>query len=902
MVESAQAVHRTIVVVDVEGFGDPRRTLPHQVATRAGLYRVVADGLQAAGVPWGDCYHEDRGDGVFVLVEPRYAKTPLVEVLPTALVRALRAHNDISPAAQQVRLRLAVHAGEVVFDRHGVTSTAVTTAFRLLDALPVKRALADSLGLVALVVSRWVFDEVVRHSAVLDPATFRPFEVTVKEVRETVWIALPDHPYPADSTVLDRLAKSVAPDYGGRVPRQLPVAPASLVGRNEQLRWLEAAVDIPTADAVVVAVIAGTAGVGKTALALHWGHRNRDRFPDGELFVDLRGFSTDTETVDPGVVIHDFLLALGIKSAAIPSHTDARIALFRSMTADRRMLVVLDNAADEAQLRPLLATGAGSLVLVTSRQVLGGMEAQVRLRLEVLTPGASMELLASIASRERVACEPAEALQVVELCGRLPLALRIAGNRLAARPGWTVKHLADRLRDQRRRLSALTSGDLRVRTAFEMSYRQLNGEAAMVFRRLSLVPGADFTPQIAATLSAMDRSAAEEVLEELVDMSLLDTAAVPGRYLFHDLIRVFASERLAEEEPARLVERATRRMATWLLSTATTAAQFFGPDARQTPSGPLGGFDDADTWLAAETANWLGALRWATTTGMHTEVLALATAVHWYSDQRGHGQIWEQVFTAGVAAARALNSTRDEAVQLNFLTWTLAVLLRRYHDALTLHDQAWRAALTAGDTREQAWAMFYRAITELRLGQLEQSQTSAQRARQLFGEADYPLGGLICSIHLGQVLYDLRRHNEAVELYQRLVATVRSGQFKLASTMRDEMTAVLLVRIGDNLVELGRWMEVLEAVDEATDLARKTHAMSTQSDAGYLRGLALHRLGRLSEAKISLEQTLNIVTEQPYPRSARVLDALAQLCSDLGDPDGAERYRTRAAGTRPTSR
>ncbi|MBY8851852.1 hypothetical protein K7G98_27610, partial [Saccharothrix sp. MB29] len=196
MAGPGQAVHRTIVVVDVEGFGDARRTLPHQVATRAGLYRMVINALGAAGVPWQDCHHEDRGDGVFVLVPPEYAKAPLVEVLPGALAQALRGHNDASPSAQHVRLRVAVHAGEVVFDRHGVTSTAVTTAFRLLDALAVKRALADSPGLVALVVSRWVFDEVVRHSAVLDPATFRPVSVAVKEVRDTAWLALPDHPYP----------------------------------------------------------------------------------------------------------------------------------------------------------------------------------------------------------------------------------------------------------------------------------------------------------------------------------------------------------------------------------------------------------------------------------------------------------------------------------------------------------------------------------------------------------------------------------------------------------------------------------------------------------------------------------------------------------------------------------
>ncbi|TCO53774.1 hypothetical protein [Actinocrispum wychmicini] len=196
-------VHRTIVLVDVEGFGARHRTLPHQLGIRAGLYRMVAAALESAGVPLDACYREDRGDSVFVLVPPEYPKAPLMEVLPEALARAVRGHNNTSHDAARVRLRLAVHAGEVAFDDHGATSTAVTTAFRLLDATPLKQALADSPGVLAMIVSRLVFDEVVRHSATLNPATFRPVEVAVKEIRDMAWIALPDHPYPPDHAVLD---------------------------------------------------------------------------------------------------------------------------------------------------------------------------------------------------------------------------------------------------------------------------------------------------------------------------------------------------------------------------------------------------------------------------------------------------------------------------------------------------------------------------------------------------------------------------------------------------------------------------------------------------------------------------------------------------------------------------
>ncbi|WP_410663386.1 hypothetical protein [Amycolatopsis sp. lyj-84] len=203
---AGSAVHRTILVVDVEGFGDPRRTLPHQLSTRAGLYRVLEQALRAAGVRWTDCYHEDRGDGVLVLIPPESPKAPLVEVLPGALAQALRCRNAAVPLEQQTRLRIAVHAGEIAFDDHGATSTALITTFRLLDAAALKHALAGSPGTVALIVSRWIFDEVVRHSALLDAATFRSVPVAVKETQETAWIALPDHPYPHDPAALDQIA------------------------------------------------------------------------------------------------------------------------------------------------------------------------------------------------------------------------------------------------------------------------------------------------------------------------------------------------------------------------------------------------------------------------------------------------------------------------------------------------------------------------------------------------------------------------------------------------------------------------------------------------------------------------------------------------------------------------
>ncbi|MBW4721415.1 outer membrane protein assembly factor BamB family protein [Saccharothrix obliqua] len=202
------AVHRTVVVVDVEGFGDPGRTTADQVAVRDALYGLLRGAVERAGVRWEDCHHEDRGDGVVVLAPADTAKSVFVDVVPDALATALREHNATHGSAQRIRLRMAVHAGEVAYDRHGVTAPAVTFTFRLVDAEPLKAAHRASPGSLALVVSPWFFDEVVRHSRVVDPATFRPVEIAVKETTTRAWIALPDHPYPADPT---RLAAATPP-------------------------------------------------------------------------------------------------------------------------------------------------------------------------------------------------------------------------------------------------------------------------------------------------------------------------------------------------------------------------------------------------------------------------------------------------------------------------------------------------------------------------------------------------------------------------------------------------------------------------------------------------------------------------------------------------------------------
>ncbi|MBP2336098.1 transcriptional regulator with XRE-family HTH domain [Saccharothrix coeruleofusca] len=345
-----------------------------------------------------------------------------------------------------------------------------------------------------------------------------------------------------------RVAARSRPRAGGVAP-SLPMPTADFAGREAELAVLTG-LGRTAAD---TAVLHGPPGAGKTSTAVQAGHLVQTRFPDGGLLVDMAG-STERPT-SPNEVLDRVLRVLG---AELPAHPEDRVDLVRSALRGRRLLLVLDDVADEAQVRPVLAAGAGRLVLLTSRRTLAGLERVTRIGLGALPEDAALELLRSIAGGERVAAEPEAAVEVVRLCGHLPLAVRIAGNRLVSRPRWSIAHLADRLRDPRRRLTALTAGDLRLAEQFASSYRRLDPDAALVFRGLGLAPTRNVDVELAAALAGVDTGSAADALEELVDACLLE-AAEGDRYAMHDLLRVFAQQLVAEEERTDQVSEARRR-------------------------------------------------------------------------------------------------------------------------------------------------------------------------------------------------------------------------------------------------------------------------------------------------------------------------------------------------------
>jgi transcriptional regulator with XRE-family HTH domain len=354
-------------------------------------------------------------------------------------------------------------------------------------------------------------------------------------------------------------------------PSQLPPDIEDFTGRDLALHQLSSLLRraTPECTGVLITAIMGKAGVGKTTLAVHAAHRARSSFPDGQLHVNLRG--VEARALDPADVLSRFLRAFGVEGPAIPEDVDERAGLFRSLMADRRALVLLDNAADEEQVRPLLPAGARNAVIITSRVRLAGLFPREVIDLDVLPPEHAKELLRKIVGADRLAREPDVAAKIMAICGNLPLALRIVGAKAAAKPHWRLQRLTDRLGVEHLRLDELAAGDLEVRASVALSYRGLGVVERRAFRLLGLLQAPDFAPMMISALLDVPDVEADDIAERLADAQLLDAIGVDTagqlRYRLHALLRAFARERLAIEETPSTRRAAMERT---LLSDAAT--------------------------------------------------------------------------------------------------------------------------------------------------------------------------------------------------------------------------------------------------------------------------------------------------------------------------------------------
>ncbi|HEV8557183.1 MAG TPA: NB-ARC domain-containing protein, partial [Actinophytocola sp.] len=413
------------------------------------------------------------------------------------------------------------------------------------------------------------------------------------------------------------------------VPRQLPLAIRDFVGRTEHLAALDALLPTEEAGTVVISALDGTGGVGKTTLAVHWAHSVQDRFPDGTLYVNLRGYGPG-EPATPTEVLDGFLRALGCPPEGIPIGQEAQAGLYRSLLAGCRVLIVLDNANTADQVRPLLPGSAGCLVLITSRASLIGLvisESAIRVTLDLLTPQEAVDLVRSIIGNDRAASEPESVAQLTQLCARLPLALRIAAHRAAAHPQSPIAELVAELSDMQTRLDYLTvPGDelATVRTVLSWSDRILPADQARMFRLLGLHPGPHISADAASALADISPLDARFLLDGLADAHLLNHTA-SNRYAFHDLLRVYANERVHQLESDSERDAAISRLLGWYLHVTDNATRHFDHGRRpilrdaDPPNYPLitTTQSEAIKWLEVEASNLLAVTRIAAEMNLH---------------------------------------------------------------------------------------------------------------------------------------------------------------------------------------------------------------------------------------------------------------------------------------------
>jgi DNA-binding SARP family transcriptional activator/tetratricopeptide (TPR) repeat protein len=641
-------------------------------------------------------------------------------------------------------------------------------------------------------------------------------------------------------------------------PAQLPAAVDGFAGRVDELSTLDSLGGTAT-----VVVIGGTAGVGKTALAVHWAHRRRDRYPDGQLYLNLRGRGPGAP-VRPERALGGFLRALGVPAEEIPLDVDEAAARYRTLLAGRRMLVVLDNAAGVDQVRPLLPGAAGCLALVTSRDRLAGLavrDGARLLRLQTLDPDESAQLLTGLLGERRMAAAGQAAVDLARLCGRLPLALRIAAAQLVRHPERPIAELVDQLRDGDRLAMLEIEGDEQsaVRTTFDLSYVGLKPEEQRAFRLAGLLPGTDFTVEAAAALTATPATQVGRSLARLVDAHLLDEP-VSGRYLPHDLLRLYAQTLTGTEDaPAERVA-ALRRLGEFYIRSADAAAARLYPQMQRLPLPPGEGqtmaFTDpaaALAWLEAERGNLVAAAERAAAVGPRPVAWLLVDALRGYFWMRRHTDDW---LAAGAAALSASTIDGNEhGLAAAHLCLAQAYRFLSHHDTAVEHfRQAVAHAQSAGWSHGEAAATGSIANLYRDQGRLADAADYHHRAGAIFRRIGEAGGEAVSLTNLGNVQIDsgaLREGTEnldrALDIYRRIGA--------------HNAQAHALNSLGCAQHMRGNLDAAIEHLDHALRMHRE--AGSREGEADTLNNLAevhLHT-GRLAEARSMAEASLALAVD-----------------------------------------
>lgn len=574
-------------------------------------------------------------------------------------------------------------------------------------------------------------------------------------------------------------------------PMQLPRATEDFTGRQAEMAAIRGLLAPSTQEGVpavtTVLMITGPAGIGKTTLAVQAAHRLRSSFPGGQLFADLQG--AEDRALDPGEVLAGFLRALGVDGAAIPAELNERAGLYRTRLAERRALVVLDNAASEAQVRPLLPSGAGCAVLVTSRAPLGGLRVARTLSLPVLEADEAINLLAAVAGPTRVTSELGSARAIVELCGRLPLAVRIAGARLATRPDRTLHGFAARLTDERRRLDELRVGDLDVRASLALSYRGLDEAGRRAFRHLGLLEAPDFAAWLVAGLLDLTVTDAEELLERLVDSRLLEAAgddcAGQPRYRLHNLLRLFARELVREHEHPESQRTELQRVLAAQLGLSELAHRTLSRgNADQVPSGTAPRWLPAErdviaavqadplAWFEAERATLRSGVEQACRAELSEFAWELACSAATFFGMRGYWQDWHTTHERAIEACRRAGNSRGE-IHATQILGVSCLWLGELPRAQVCFERCLRMAGELGEEDGQRAALLGLGLVSVYRGETDQATSRLDRSRRGFAQAQNRHGEAIALVGLGEVHRFERRLSDAADALAAALAIFR---------------------------------------------------------------------------------------------------------------------------------
>ncbi|MFI6044707.1 tetratricopeptide repeat protein [Nocardia sp. NPDC051321] len=673
-------------------------------------------------------------------------------------------------------------------------------------------------------------------------------------------------------------------------PRQLPAMPRLFAGRERELAALtETMADHP--GTAVISAIGGAGGIGKTWLALYWAHRNTHRFPDGQLFVNLRGFDPTSSPMEPTTAVRGFLDALGVEPGKIPQDLDGRTALYRSLIADKRMVVLLDNAIDTAQVTPLLPGSSESTVIITSRNAMPALIAGYGARpvvLDVLADPQANQLLTHHLGRDRLAAEPDAVTDLLRHCAGLPLALGITAARAASHPTMLLADLAAEVREAVTRLDALDSGELPVglRAVFSWSYRALPPDAARAFGLLGLAPGADIGLAAAANLTGLRQQQARTLLRQLETASLLYEPE-PGRYRMHDLLRLYATEQAHSEQSAAVRHAALRRLVEFYLHTAHAANQSMDP--RQPPIQLVRPADcmihvpeseaAALAWLETERANLLAVASYAADHGLATHAGQLSPILWRFLDTRGHHDSALTLHTRALAADRVTGNhalAGHTLIVLGLLHWRSG----RYEQAFEAYQEGLSLCRAEGLRRLEGHALHGCGLTGVLLGRFSQALGHFQQALEVADEIG--VGELEADARHGLAMIHRRQGR-----YEAALDQLRRAELLARDAGISDLYGRVIHAIGTVYEQQGRFDEALPHLRTALEIA---HGGARHLECYALCGLgATYRgMGRFEEAGIHLHEALDIARETGSRHNeAEALIGLGQLALATGEPEHA---------------